>query len=257
VGCSMSRFARGSAFYVRCHGDALKSMTSKQHSAFTLVELLVVIAIIGILAALLLPALNRSKQAAQKIQCVGNLHQIGTGLQIVLASEHCYPLFVENTNGSWIEQIAIQGLSISQPLTNFIRTGVWHCPTASWIKPDTNLLPICYGYNFGGLVSDESADNNFGLGGRPSTQTPVRDSEVVSPADMIAIGDIYMQRLGLVRDPSYAQILAVYQRHRGKSNAVFCDGHVESPSLQFLFADTGDAALARWNRDHQPHRDKL
>jgi glyoxylase-like metal-dependent hydrolase (beta-lactamase superfamily II) len=33
-----------------------------------------------------------------------------------------------------------------------------------------------------------------------------------------------------------------------KANVVFCDDHVESPTLQFLFADTSDAALARWNR---------
>jgi prepilin-type processing-associated H-X9-DG protein len=43
----------------------------------------------------------------------------------------------------------------------------------------------------------------------------------------------------------------------GKANAVFCDGHVESPPLPFLFADTSDAALSRWNRDHQPHRERL
>ncbi|HEY5040889.1 MAG TPA: H-X9-DG-CTERM domain-containing protein [Verrucomicrobiae bacterium] len=43
----------------------------------------------------------------------------------------------------------------------------------------------------------------------------------------------------------------------GKANVVFCDGHVESPTLQFLFADTSDAALSRWNRDHLPHREKL
>jgi prepilin-type processing-associated H-X9-DG protein len=41
------------------------------------------------------------------------------------------------------------------------------------------------------------------------------------------------------------------------ANVVFCDGHVESPTLQFLFADTSAAALSRWNRDHQPHREKL
>ena len=41
------------------------------------------------------------------------------------------------------------------------------------------------------------------------------------------------------------------------ANAVFCDGHVESPTLKFLFEDTSDAALARWNRDHLPHREKL
>jgi prepilin-type processing-associated H-X9-DG protein len=43
----------------------------------------------------------------------------------------------------------------------------------------------------------------------------------------------------------------------GKANVVFCDGHIESPTLSFLFADTSDAALARWNRDHLPHREKL
>jgi hypothetical protein len=39
--------------------------------------------------------------------------------------------------------------------------------------------------------------------------------------------------------------------------SVFCDGHVESPTLSFLFTDTRAAALRRWNRDHQPHRDRL
>jgi prepilin-type processing-associated H-X9-DG protein len=46
-------------------------------------------------------------------------------------------------------------------------------------------------------------------------------------------------------------------RHQGKANVMFCDGHVESPTLQFLFEDTSDAALVRWNRDHLPHREKL
>ena len=46
-------------------------------------------------------------------------------------------------------------------------------------------------------------------------------------------------------------------RHQGKANVVFCDGHVESPTLKFLFEDTSDDALSRWNRDHLPHREKL
>jgi prepilin-type processing-associated H-X9-DG protein len=45
--------------------------------------------------------------------------------------------------------------------------------------------------------------------------------------------------------------------HQGKANVVFCDDHVESPPLPFLFADTSDDALSRWNRDHLPHREKL
>jgi len=38
---------------------------------------------------------------------------------------------------------------------------------------------------------------------------------------------------------------------------VFCDGHVESPTLKFQFEDASDKALSRWNRDHLPQREKL
>jgi prepilin-type N-terminal cleavage/methylation domain-containing protein/prepilin-type processing-associated H-X9-DG protein len=243
-------------------------------SGFSLIELLVVIAIIAILAALLAVSLARAKGKARQIQCVNNVRQLGIALRGHVAANNAYPLVIQP---SWIAELQAE-LSLAKTHVNaskYLDEGVWKCPAA----PRPTDWPVhegydSYGYNINGL-SPMSASNSLGLGGhhvwnRSQFPAPaVTEAEVVSPSEMMAIGDGFCGANGVIQDGKIAlwrrfglqdelgSTKRAASRHQGKATVVFCDGHVESPLLKFLFEDTSDAALTRWNRDNLPHRERL
>ena len=91
----------------------VKAAPGQPTYGFTLVELLVVIAIIGILVALLLPAVQAAREAARRTQCVNHLKQIGLGLQLHVDQHKQYPTGREDTlvNGNLESATGVYGVS--------------------------------------------------------------------------------------------------------------------------------------------------
>ncbi len=111
-------------------------------SAFTLIELLVVIAIIAILAALLLPALARSKEEAKRAQCSSNQHQISLGwIMYADDSGDWYPWMrgwaaaggqkgTYNLDSYVEESFGVTTLPANRPLNRYVPSiSAWQCPS--------------------------------------------------------------------------------------------------------------------------------
>src|SRR5689334_15848006 len=97
--CSGSRSQRSAFTHIELSG-----MSKRERLAFTLVELLVVIAIIGILVALLLPAIQAAREAARRAQCQNHMKNIGLAAQNYHSAKKTFPPgFVSTGPGSGVE----------------------------------------------------------------------------------------------------------------------------------------------------------
>ena len=240
----------------------MNRLSRKSTRGFTLIELLVVVAIIGILGAILLPALSRARSQAKSMECVNNLRQLYLAVS----------MFAAENNGRYVPAAP----DIAEPGGGLTR---WHGVRPSLTEPyDSQQGPLAEYLSFG-VVSEcpvftefrtrENAPNAFdeGTGGYgynaayiggsayrndfpESYIETTLDTRVQDPSNTILFSDAALPQDGYIIEYSFIEppyfptpeapqgntdwgLLApsIHFRHGGRANVLWADGHVSSEKI--------------------------
>lgn len=219
---------------IRQGGRNMETETIEMGKKFTLIELLVVIAIISILAALLLPALNKALRQAYTIACINNQIQIGKGLILYTDdNKETFPTRHMNASGQWkiipstssqtqliasyLNSVCEDNLSLGGIEAGNTKRQRFACPAAEDNSSSVNRY-VTLGCNYA-FYHPENTSYNDG----PSVW---KNSSIMFPSKSAFYADSNSSEFTFYYKSAAFGTLFPY-RHNGGTVVLFLDGHAE------------------------------
>jgi prepilin-type processing-associated H-X9-DG protein/prepilin-type N-terminal cleavage/methylation domain-containing protein len=223
---------------------------NSKSGSFTLIELLVVIAIIAILASMLLPALNKSRDMAKRIKCVSNLKQCALGINIYADDFNSYFPAPSEVSNYWNIKL-MKGGYLGQKVTDSFDVGsdyeikkneIFTCPSLKVGTRAAGDQYISFAQQIFGMnpylkdatFQKAEAVNRNELGKIIGPYAPHQSSDTILLADSIyslwagSLGEVFVQYMRFKTTSGNGKI---HFRHGNMANAAMVDGHAETISL--------------------------